>query len=66
MTSVLFLGLMIGMQHALEADHIAAVASIAARETTLKRAVPRCRVGPGAYADVDGGRRWGGCAGHDH
>ena len=39
MTSVLFLGLMIGMQHALEADHIAAVASIAARETTLKRAV---------------------------
>ena len=39
MTSVLFLGLMIGMQHALEADHIAAVTSIAARETTLKRAV---------------------------
>ena len=39
MTSVLFLGLLIGMQHALEADHIAAVTSIAARETTLKRAV---------------------------
>ena len=39
MTSVLFLGLMIGMQHALEADHIAAVTSIAARETTVKRAV---------------------------
>lgn len=39
MTSVLLLGLMIGMQHALEADHIAAVASIAARETTMKRAV---------------------------
>ena len=30
MASILLLGLFIGMQHALEADHIAAVASIAA------------------------------------
>ena len=29
MTSILFLGLLIGMKHALEADHIAAVASLA-------------------------------------
>lgn len=39
MTSVLFLGLIIGMQHALEADHVAAVASIAAKETTVRRIV---------------------------
>jgi ABC-type nickel/cobalt efflux system permease component RcnA len=32
MTSILFLGLLIGMKHALEADHIAAVASLAAGE----------------------------------
>ncbi len=39
MSSVLFLGLMIGMQHALEADHVAAVSSIAARESSLKKIV---------------------------
>jgi len=39
MSSVLFLGLLIGMQHALEADHIAAVASIAAKERTMRRIV---------------------------
>jgi ABC-type nickel/cobalt efflux system permease component RcnA len=39
MTSVLFLGLLIGMQHALEADHIAAVASIATRQKTTRRIV---------------------------
>jgi len=39
MTSILLLGLFIGMQHALEADHIAAVASIAARETSVRRVV---------------------------
>lgn len=32
-TPILGLGLLVGMQHALEADHIAAVSSIAARET---------------------------------
>jgi len=36
MSSILFLGLLIGMQHALEADHIAAVSSIATRETTVR------------------------------
>ena len=39
MTSVLFLGFVIGMQHAVEADHVAAVASIAAKETTVRRIV---------------------------
>jgi len=39
MTSVLFLGLLIGMQHALEADHIAAVSSIAARQSSVRRIV---------------------------
>lgn len=39
MTSVLFLGFMIGMQHALEADHIAAVTSIATRQKTARRII---------------------------
>ncbi len=39
MTSILFLGLLLGMQHALEADHVAAVASIAARQTSVRRIV---------------------------
>jgi len=39
MNSVLFLGLLIGMQHALEADHVAAVSSIAARESSAKKIV---------------------------
>ncbi len=33
-TPILGLGFLVGMQHALEADHIAAVSSIAARETS--------------------------------
>ncbi|MCP5372240.1 MAG: urease accessory protein [Hyphomicrobiales bacterium] len=37
--SILLLGLLIGMQHALEADHVAAVASIAARQTSVARIV---------------------------
>lgn len=36
---ILALGLVIGMQHALEADHLAAVSSIAARETSMRRVV---------------------------
>ena len=36
---VLLLSLVIGMQHALEADHIAAVSSIAARQTNVRRIV---------------------------
>ena len=36
---ILLLGLAIGMQHALEADHVAAVSSIAARETSVRRVV---------------------------
>ncbi len=34
-----FLGLFLGMRHALEADHIAAVASLATGQNTLKQAV---------------------------
>ncbi len=36
MLSILGLGLLIGMQHALEADHVAAVSSIAARRSGLR------------------------------
>ncbi len=36
MTSIIFFGLLIGMQHALEADHIAAVSSMVTREKTLR------------------------------
>ena len=39
MIGILFLGLLIGMQHAMEADHVAAVASIASRETSIRRIV---------------------------
>lgn len=39
MASVLFLGLLIGMQHALEADHVAAVASIATAQKSRGRIV---------------------------
>jgi high-affinity nickel permease len=36
MFGVLGLGFLLGMQHALEADHIAAVSSIAARRTDVR------------------------------
>ncbi|MDH3911158.1 MAG: hypothetical protein OEU09_07660, partial [Rhodospirillales bacterium] len=39
MGSVLLLGFLIGMQHALEADHVAAVASIATRGGSVGRIV---------------------------
>ena len=39
MLSMLFLGFLIGMQHALEADHLAAVSSLAARESSVGRIV---------------------------
>jgi len=39
MTSILLLGLFIGMQHALEADHLAAVSAIAARQKTVRRII---------------------------
>ena len=39
MTSILILGLLIGMQHALEADHVAAVSSIVSGNTSLKRII---------------------------
>lgn len=39
MTAFLFLGFLIGMQHALEADHVAAVASIASGERSVRRIV---------------------------
>jgi high-affinity nickel permease len=35
MFAILGLGFLLGMQHALEADHIAAVSSIAARRTDV-------------------------------
>ncbi len=39
MTSILFLGFLIGVRHALEADHIAVVASLATRSNTLNHAL---------------------------
>src|SRR5579872_4101502 len=36
MFGVLWLGFLLGMQHALEADHVAAVSSIAARRTDVR------------------------------
>jgi len=39
MLSMLFLGFLIGMQHALEADHLAAVSSMVARERSVGRIV---------------------------
>ena len=39
MTSLLMIGFLIGMRHALEADHVAAVASLAAKQQTLKQAM---------------------------
>ena len=55
MFGVLGFGFLLGMQHALEADHIAAVSSIAARRTSVgdiikvsvKDAAPRGRVKKG-------------------
>lgn len=40
MSGILFLGFLIGMRHALEADHVAAVATLATRARTLRQAVP--------------------------
>ena len=39
MASLLLLGFLIGMRHALEADHVAAVATLATRTTTVKQAI---------------------------
>lgn len=39
MTSLLLLGFLIGMRHALEADHVAAVATLTSRTATMKQAV---------------------------
>lgn len=39
MLSLLFLGFLIGMRHALEADHIAAVASLVSKTSNLKQAM---------------------------
>jgi len=40
MSGILFLGFLLGMRHALEADHVAAVAALASREKNLRQAVP--------------------------
>lgn len=37
--SILFVGLLLGMQHATEADHLAAVATLATRQSSLARAL---------------------------
>jgi len=39
MTSILFLGFFLGMQHALEADHLAAVSSISVGEASMRNIV---------------------------
>jgi ABC-type nickel/cobalt efflux system permease component RcnA len=39
MIAALFLGFLVGMQHAMEADHLAAVSSIVARETDTRRII---------------------------
>jgi high-affinity nickel permease len=39
MFSILALGLLIGMQHALEADHLAAVSAISARKTSARKII---------------------------
>jgi len=39
MASILFLGFFIGMHHTLEADHVAAVASISSDESSVRRIV---------------------------
>ncbi|MBC8209766.1 MAG: sulfite exporter TauE/SafE family protein [Gammaproteobacteria bacterium] len=39
MISLLFIGFLIGMRHALEADHVAAVASLASSQQSLKQAL---------------------------
>ncbi|MHA1598873.1 MAG: HoxN/HupN/NixA family nickel/cobalt transporter, partial [Alphaproteobacteria bacterium] len=40
MTSILLLGFAIGLRHALEADHVAAVAVLTTRARTVSEAVP--------------------------
>ncbi|MBT3307293.1 MAG: urease accessory protein, partial [Alphaproteobacteria bacterium] len=40
MLSILFLGFLIGMRHTLEADHVAAVATLTSRTGSVRRAVP--------------------------
>jgi ABC-type nickel/cobalt efflux system permease component RcnA len=39
MTSILLIGFLLGMRHAIESDHVAAVASLAVRRPTLRHAV---------------------------
>lgn len=39
MTSILLIGFLLGMRHAIESDHVAAVASLASRRPTLRHAV---------------------------
>jgi high-affinity nickel permease len=39
MFSILALGLLIGMQHALEADHLAAISAISARQTSARKII---------------------------
>ncbi len=39
MTSLLFLGFLIGMRHALDADHLAAVAAISSQQNSIKSSI---------------------------
>ena len=41
MTSILILGFLVGFRHAFEPDHIAAMASLATRTTSLQNAIAR-------------------------
>ena len=53
MGGVLVLGLLVGMRHALEADHVAAVAALAqAQPEPARRPPPRRSLGAGAHADA--------------
>jgi|MDTC01.1.fsa_nt_gb ABC-type nickel/cobalt efflux system permease component RcnA len=40
MSGILFFGFLIGMRHALEADHVAAVATLATRAKSIRQALP--------------------------
>ena len=51
MGSILLLGLLIGMKHAVEADHVAAVASMASRSQGLRGAL-RMGIAPGHLVAV--------------
>ena len=50
MAGAIFLGFLLGMRHALEADHLAAVASLVSGSKTLKDALHQIRM---AYVSLE-------------